>query len=102
MARFIRIVGGFTCLCFFALPALAQRDRGELRIEVRDPQGATLSASGQLVSDGNQFHLDFAIGDDGHFVAQDLAYGVYRVSVTRSGFVPAVQLVEIRSTLPQQ
>jgi hypothetical protein len=102
MARFIRIAGVFTCLFFFALPVLAQRERGELRIEVRDPQGATLSASGQLVSQGNQFHLDFAIGDDGHFVAQDLAYGVYRVSVTRSGFVPAVQLVEIRSTLPQQ
>ena len=33
---------------FLALPAAAQRDRGELQIEVRDPQGATLSASGEI------------------------------------------------------
>jgi len=101
MARFIRIIGIFGCVWFFALPALAQRDRGELQIEVRDPQGAVLTASGELVSQVNQFHLEFTIGDDGRFAAQDLAFGVYRLSVSHSGFVPAVQLVEIRSIVPQ-
>ncbi len=101
MARFIRITVFFGCVWFFALPAAAQRDRGELQIEVHDPQGATLSASGELISEGNQFHLDFMIGDDGRYAAQDLAFGVYRVSVSHSGFVPAVQLVEIRSVVPQ-
>ena len=101
MARFIRTIGLLGCVWFFALPAAAQRDRGELQIEVRDPQGATLSASGELVSEGNQFHLNFTVGDDGRYAAQDLAFGVYRVSVSRSGFVPAVQLVEIRSMVPQ-
>jgi hypothetical protein len=101
MARFTRILGIITWVLFFALPAAAQRDRGELQIEVRDSQGAVLSASGELVSEGNQFHLDFSVGDDGRFAAQDLAFGVYRVSVSRSGFVPTVQLVEIRSMVPQ-
>ena len=101
MARFLRIIGVLGCAWFFALPAFAQQDRGELQIEVHDPQGAVLSASGELVSEGNQFHLDFTIGDDGRYAAQDLAFGVYRVSVSRSGFVPAVQLVEIRSIVPQ-
>src|SRR5271169_1188526 len=100
-ARFIRIIGLVACVWFLALPAAAQRDRGELQIEVRDPQGAVLSASGELVSQGNQFHLDFTVGDDGRYAAQDLAFGVYRVSVSRSGFVPTVQLVEIRSMVPQ-
>src|SRR5579863_9821359 len=99
--RIIRIIGLVSCVWFFALPAAAQRDRGELQIEVHDSQGATLSASGELVSEGNQFHLDFTIGDDGRYAAQDLAFGVYRVSVSHSGFVPAVQLVEIRSMVPQ-
>ena len=98
---FIRIIGLVVCVWFFALPAAAQRDRGELQIEVHDPQGAVLSASGELVSEGNQFHLEFTIGDDGRYAAQDLAFGVYRVSVSHSGFVPAVQLVEIRSIVPQ-
>jgi hypothetical protein len=89
------------CAWLLALPAAAQRDRGELQVEVHDPLGATLSGSGELVSEGNQFHLNFTIGDDGRYAAQDLAFGVYRLSVSRSGFVPAVQLVEIRSMVPQ-
>src|SRR5450759_6001029 len=32
---------------------------------------------------------------------QDLAFGVYRVSLTLGGFSPATQLVEIRSMVPQ-
>ena len=100
-ARFIRIIGLLGCVWFFALPAAAQRDRGELQIEVHDPQGATLTASGELISEGNQFHLNFTVGDDGRYSAQDLAFGVYRVTVSHSGFVPAVQLVEIRSMVPQ-
>lgn len=95
------MVGILASAWLFALPAAAQKDRGELQIEVRDPQGAALSASGELVSEGNQVHLAFTVGDDGRYVAQDLAFGVYRVSVSRSGFVPAVQLVEIRSMVPQ-
>ena len=101
MERFIRIIGLLGCACIFALPAAAQRDRGELQIEVHDSQGATLSASGELTSEGNQFHLNFVIGDDGRYAAQDLAFGVYRLSLSHSGFVPAVQLVEIRSMVPQ-
>jgi hypothetical protein len=101
MARFLRIIGLLGCVWFFALPAAAQRDRGELQIEVHDPQGAVLGASGELVSQGNQFHLEFTIGEDGRFAAQDLAFGVYRLTVSHSGFVPAVQLVEIRSIVPE-
>jgi hypothetical protein len=102
MARFLSIAGVFVVACIFALPAAAQQDRGELVIEVRDPQGATLSASGELISEGNQFHLNFAIGDDGRYIAQNLAFGAYRVSISRAGFVPAVQLIEIRSPIPQR
>ena len=101
MARFLRIIGLLSCVWFCVLPAVAQRDRGELQIEVHDPQGAALGASGELVSEGNQFHLDFTIGDDGRYIAQDLAFGVYRLSVSRTGFVSAVQPVEIRSIVPQ-
>jgi TonB dependent receptor len=81
--------------------AAAQQDRGELQIEVHDPQGAALATAGELVSEGNQFHLKFQVGDDGRYVAKDLAFGVYRVSLTLAGFSSATQLVEIRSVVPQ-
>ncbi|HLJ23777.1 MAG TPA: TonB-dependent receptor [Candidatus Acidoferrales bacterium] len=101
MARFLQIVGLLGCIGLCISPAAAQRDRGELQIEVHDPQGAVLSASGELVSEVNQFHLNFTVGDDGRYAAQDLAFGVYRLSLSRSGFVPTVQMVEIRSMVPQ-
>jgi hypothetical protein len=100
---FLRRAIGLLCSgCFLVLPVAAQQDRGELRIEVRDPQGAALVAQGELVSVGNQFRLNFQAGEDGRYVAKSLAFGVYRISVTHSGFVPSSQLVEIRSMVPQQ
>ena len=103
MNAFIRRVIGLLGIAgILVLPAAAQQDRGELRIEVRDPQGAALVAQGELVSVGNQFRLNFQVGEDGRYVAQGLAFGVYRVSLTHGGFVPSAQLVEIRSMVPQQ
>jgi hypothetical protein len=97
-----RTIDVLATMCIFALSAAGQQDRGELRIEVRDPQGAALVAEGELVSVGNQFRLNFRVGEDGRYVAQSLAFGVYRVSLTHGGFVPSTQLVEIRSMVPQQ
>jgi hypothetical protein len=101
MMRFLQAIGILGLACFFAVPAAAQRDRGELQIEVHDQQGAALATAGQLVSVGNQFHLNFQVGDEGRYTAQDLAFGVYRVSLTLAGFAPSTQLVEIRSIVPQ-
>src|SRR5260370_4387721 len=97
-----RIIVLLVAAFMLALPLAAQQDRGELRIEVRDPQGAALVAQGELVSVGNQFRLNFQAGEDGRYVAHSLAFGIYRVNVTHSGFVPSTQLVEIRSMVPQQ
>src|SRR5216684_1170547 len=84
---------GFLC----ALSAEAQRVRGELLLEVHDPQGAAVAPSGELVSEANQFRRPFVTGPDGHYVAQDLPFGVYRLSLRAEGFAPWSDLVEIRS-----
>jgi len=99
--RLGHIAGALAWIALAAYSVHAQQDRGELRIEVRDAQGGTLTASGQLDSDANQFHLTFAVGDNGSFTAQSLAFGLYRVSLSHPGFVPSVQVVEIRTTVPQ-
>ena len=59
----------------------AQRVRGELHIEARDAQGAPLAPDGELVSNGNQLHRSFQVGANGGYVAQDLPFGVYRLSL---------------------
>jgi len=91
-------IAALVLLC--ALDAEAQRVRGELHIEVRDLQGAAVAPSGELVSEANQFRKTFVTGPDGHYVAQDLPFGVYRLSLRAEGFAPWSNLVEIRSEVP--
>ncbi len=92
---------GILWLCFLcSLSAEAQRVRGELHIEVHDAQGAAVAPSGELVSEANQFRRTFVTGPDGHYVAQDLPFGVYRLSLRAEGFAPWNNLVEIRSEVP--
>jgi len=102
MLRTTQLILLFTLLFVCVICATAQQGRGELQVEVRDPQGATLSASGELVSEGNQFHLNFQVGEDGRYAAQDLAFGLYRITLNHSGFSPATQLIEIRSMVPRR
>jgi hypothetical protein len=89
---------GLFFLC--ALNAEAQRARGELHIEVHDPQGAAVAPSGELVSEANQFRRTFVTATDGHYVAQDLPFGVYRLSLHAEGFAAWSNLIEIRSEVP--
>ena len=93
----IRVVA---LLFFTALSTYAQRSRGELHIEARDPQGAALAPAAELVSEANQFRRTFPVGVDGRYVLQDLPFGVYRLSLTAEGFAPWTDLVEIRSEVP--
>ena len=92
---------GIAALLLLCAPeASAQRVRGELHIEVHDPQGAAVAPSGELVSEANQFRRTFVTGPDGHYVAQDLPFGVYRLNLRAEGFAPWSNLVEIRSEVP--
>ena len=90
-------LAALTLVLFAGRATSAQRARGEMRIEVRDPQGAAVPAETELVSDANQFHRTFQVGVDGRYVVQDLAFGVYRLSIGAAGFAPWSGLVEVRS-----
>jgi len=78
----------------------AQRVRGELRLEVHDAQGAAVSPNGELVSEANGFRRSFVAGPEGRYVAQDLPFGLYRLSLQAEGFAAWSELVEIRSEVP--
>lgn len=88
-------------LMFWRAPiAHAQRARGELRIDVHDPQGAALAPTAELVGDANQVHRSFQINADGRFILQDLPFGVYHLTLTAKGFAPWNDLVEVSSEVP--
>src|SRR5437773_10727248 len=96
----LRLGGALALLILCALSAHAQRVRGELRVEVRDAQGAALATSGELANEANQLHRAFAVGSDGRYMTQDLPFGVYRLTLRAEGFAPWSELVEIRSEVP--
>ncbi len=96
----MRAAGIAALLCLCAVSARAQRVRGELHLEVHDPQGTAVSPAGELVSEANGFRRTFVAGPEGRYVAQDLPFGVYRLSLQAEGFAPWSDLVEIRSEVP--
>src|SRR5579863_7825178 len=93
------------CECLFiamllAVPAFAQRDRGEIRVNVRDTQGGPVQAVVELASEMNQVRRNFLTDQGGHYVARELPFGVYRLEVSHPGFASSVRPVEVRSEVP--
>jgi len=89
-----------TLLSLGTAPAHAQRERGELHVEIRDPQGAPVPASAELLSKANQYDRSFESSVQGRFAAQDLPFGVYRLNLQAQGFAAWSTLVEIRTQVP--
>src|SRR5262245_4622890 len=87
-------------LCF-AQTALGQRERGELRVEVRDSQGAAVGGAGEVVSELNQVRREFKVGSEGRVNVQDLPFGRYHMRFSAQGFATWSGMVEIHSVVPQ-
>jgi len=82
------------------LPLLAQRQSGELRIQVVDSTGAPLAASGELIGQATQVRKQFSAGADGQQTISALPFGIYRLRIEAERFQPAISLLEIRSEIP--
>ena len=84
------------------VPALAQHERGEIRLKVRDPKGGALvAASVDLVSQANQVRRSFLTGQDGSYAARELPFGTYHLRVSCEGFLSAVGCdLHMHSMLP--
>src|ERR1700676_394363 len=95
-----QIFVAIAAVCLAATSVHAQRVRGELRIEVHDSEDAAIAADAELLSEANQLHRTFKIAQDGHYTAQDLPFGVYRLDINAEGFAPWSNLVDIRSEVP--
>ena len=87
--------------CFlFGAPLLAQRGTGELRIAVHDATGAPIPATAGLINEAAALRQSATLPATGAFIFKNLPLGLYRLSVTQSGFQPYTQLLEIRSEAP--
>lgn len=99
---------GLRWLRLFALPTalgcgmtlLAQNNAGELRISVRDESGAQIDAKAELVSQATKTHQIVNLPVEGGYSFKNLQFGIYALTITKSGFAPSSDLIEIRSVIP--
>jgi TonB-dependent Receptor Plug Domain len=74
------------------------QNQGEIRLQVNDPSGAALQASGHLR--GTNLDSSFQTDAQGTFDFKGLALGNYRLEVSRPGFANRVVAVNVISAAP--
>src|SRR5262245_13925260 len=80
----------------------AQIMEGALRVTVRDSSGRAVAAHVELTGRNPQFRTTAEADSAGRVRLFRLPRGVYRLAVTSNRFEELVDLIEIRSALPQE
>ena len=80
----------------------AQVMEGELQLQVKDPSGGSVPARVRLASQSPVFETEVKADASGRARLLRLPMGVYRLTVTHTGFAEFSDSVDIRSALPQQ
>ena len=75
----------------------AQSPEGEIRIQVQDPSGAMMEASGKLESRELGAPRSFETDAQGAFTLGNLPYGHYKLQITKPGFVTQSMSIDVRS-----
>ncbi len=87
-------------LSLASVPALAQVNRGELRLYITDPNGAPVRASIEMVSAANGFDETLNTDAAGLMDIRLLPYGTYQIHVRTEGFAPETEKVDVRTGVP--
>jgi hypothetical protein len=90
------------CVWLIASASLlqGQSGQGELRLQVRDPNGHPMAASGTLSSDMNRIERAIDVSSTGSLSLKDLPFGLYRLALRAQGFADYTEMVEVHSALP--
>jgi outer membrane receptor protein involved in Fe transport len=90
----------FFVLLFAALALLAQSPQGEIRLQVKDPSGAPMQASGKLENVAGGLARDFQTDSQGAVVLGNLPFGRYRLLLSKSGFTTQSVTINVQSAAP--
>jgi outer membrane receptor protein involved in Fe transport len=93
-------VPGVLVLLFLAITLLGQVPSGEIRVQVKDPSGAPMQASGKLEGIAGRVVRDFQTDAMGTIVLGDLPYGRYRLELSKAGFATQSVTIAVQSATP--
>jgi len=94
------------CLCtaaalwFAALTLYGQSPEGAIRLQVKDPSGAVMKASGKLESLAPGVRRSFQTDARGTYSLGNLPYGRYRVEISKAGFATQSVPIDVQSATP--
>ena len=86
-----------TGIILCSLPVFAQTPVGEIRLDIRDPAGAAVEATGRVENLTTGLDRRFRSDARGGATVTGLPYGQYRLSVSRAGFAAYSEDVEVQA-----
>ncbi|HUO31707.1 MAG TPA: TonB-dependent receptor [Bryobacteraceae bacterium] len=77
--------------------ALAQPPRGSIRLQIKDPSGALMQASGRLENLAAGLARDFHTDSHGAVDLENLPFGRYQLQISKSGFTTQSLTINLQS-----
>lgn len=91
-------LSAFTVLsCTFSW---GQAPNGEIRLEVKDASGGAMEAAGKLMPLATGVNRSFQTDAQGGAVLSGLAFGRYRVEISKEGFTTQTAVFDVESSTP--
>src|ERR1700728_4238075 len=87
-------------LLLAALRLNGQAPVGEIRVQVKDPSGAAMEATGTLQSVPTGVRRNFQTDAQGRYTLGGLPYGRYRLGISKAGFATKSALIDVKSRTP--
>jgi len=87
-------------LLFVTATLWGQAPEGEIRVQVKDPSGAPMQASGKLESLAGGAARDFQTDAQGMVVVGNLPFGRYRLQISKSGFTTQSISIDVQTAAP--
>ena len=82
------------------IPLEGQASTGQIQVEVKDPSGAPMEASGKLESLAPGVARGFQTDSQGKVTLDSLPYGRYRLEISKAGFTTQSALIDVQSGTP--
>jgi outer membrane receptor protein involved in Fe transport len=92
-----RLLRAAIALLLAALTLCSQIPQGEIHVQVRDPSGAVMQASGRLDNLASGMQHSFQTDAHGMYDLERLPFGHYRLEISKPGFATQSVVIEVRS-----
>jgi outer membrane receptor protein involved in Fe transport len=88
------------CLVVLGASFAAAQTNGDIRLQIKDPSGAAVRASGTLRNLDAKTETHFETDAQGAYEFTNLPYNRYEIQVTKEGFATRTARVDVRSATP--